>query len=331
MNIANLSAHNDEKNYYSLVSVVSDVILTEAKELNAVVDKTKHALAAAAQFIHDNDGILIVSGLGKSGHVGRKIASTFQSLGKGAVFLHAAEASHGDLGVIADNSAVLVLSNSGETTELSDLLSYCKEYQHPIISVTASAASTLGKHSHIVIEHGQLTEACVNGLAPTTSTTVALALGDALAVGVSSLSEMTPQDFRRYHPGGKLGARLLEVGEVMLSGEALPIVDPSMSMQEVVITMSAKGLGTAIVCDGKKLVGIITDGDMRRNVGRLFQSTAKDIMSTAPQTVLPSQPAADALRLMNDTGITSVIVSSRNCQVDGLLHIHDCIRLGVGK
>ena len=319
------------KEQYALERVLTEVLMTEADAIRSVIDKTRVSLVEAVSLIHASKGPLIVSGVGKSGHIARKIASTFRSLGKRAAFLHAAEASHGDLGIIHDDSVVLVLSNSGETTELSDLLAYCREYAVPVISITATSTSTLGKTSRVVMAHGKVTEACVNGLAPTTSTTVALALGDALAVGVSLLSDIQPQDFRRYHPGGKLGSRLLKAGDLMHSDNALPIVTPSSPIQEVVIEMSQKGFGTAIICAGAEPVGIITDGDMRRNADRLWQLCASDLSLGKPRMIRPETTAAEGLRIMNAEGITSVIVVAENGDLCGLLHIHDCLRAGVDQ
>lgn len=313
----------------SLASVVQKALRTEADALIAASKGPTFDIERAILLIHESTGPLIVSGVGKSGHIARKIASTFRSLGKRSAFLHAAEASHGDLGIIHHDSVVLVLSNSGETTELSDLLAYCLEYRISVISITASAESTLGRASEVVVAHGPVEEACVNGLAPTTSTTLALAIGDALAVGVSHLSGVEPQSFRRYHPGGKLGARLLKVGDLMHTDRAMPTVPPEMEMQEVVIVMSAKGFGTVIVVENDRLYGVITDGDMRRNVTRLWQSCAKDLAQRAPRTVSPDTTAANALRLMNDDGITSVVVSDESRRIHGILHIHDCLRAGV--
>lgn len=316
----------------TLEHVLKHVLASEANAIHAVIEKTRESLAAAVTLIFKSKGPLIVAGVGKSGHIARKIASTFRSLGKRAAFLHAAEASHGDLGIIHDDSVMLVLSNSGETTELSDLLAYCREYAVPVIAITAIATSTLGKTSQIVIAHGKVTEACVNGLAPTTSTTVALALGDALAVGVSYLSDIQPKDFRRYHPGGKLGVRLLKADDLMHTGAALPIVSPSTLMQEVVIEMSRKGFGIAIVvCDADKPIGMITDGDMRRNVDRLWQSSAADLIFGSPKTIPQNTSANEALRIMNAEGITSIIVLSPQGNLCGLLHIHDCLRAGVDQ
>ena len=317
--------NNDLDKRRSITDVVTQVLLVESEAIRSVIKVSQESLAEAVIAIFESRGQLIVAGLGKSGHIARKIASTFCSLGKSSVFLHAAEASHGDLGIIHDQSVVLVLSNSGETTELSDLLAYCADFAVPVISITTSATSTLGKASTIVIAHGQITEACMNGLAPTTSTTVALALGDALGVGVSHLFDVKPQDFRRYHPGGKLGSRLLKASELMRKGETLPIVSPTTSMQEVVIEMSKKSLGTAIVCEGSKVIGVITDGDMRRNIENLWQSSAADLIMGPPKSIEPHTLAVDALNFMNTEKITSVIVTSNNGDLLGLIHMHDCL------
>lgn len=312
----------------SLAMVLSHVLVTEADAVRSVIERTQEDLSHAVIAVFDSTGPLVVAGVGKSGHIARKVASTFRSLGKRASFLHPAEASHGDLGIIHDDSVVLILSNSGETTELSDLLAYCGEYGIPVISITSSAESTLGKASRIVVAHGTLAEACVNGLAPTTSTTVALALGDALAVGVSHLSKVRPQDFRRYHPGGKLGARLLMAKDLMHKGSALPIVLPSTTMKDVVIEMSRKGFGTAIVCENLKPVGLITDGDMRRNADRLWQSCAIDLILGPPRSIELNTSAVEALRIMNMEGITSIVVTGPSGDLIGLVHIHDCLRAG---
>ena len=315
----------------ALEHVLTNVLVSEAEAIHSAIDATSESLAAAVHLIFQSSGPLIIAGVGKSGHIARKIASTFRSLGKRSAFLHAAEASHGDLGIIHDDSVVLVLSNSGETTELADLLAYCREYSIPVVSITAIETSTLGKSSKIVIAHGKVVEACVNGLAPTTSTAVALALGDAMAVGVSHLSNITPLDFRRYHPGGKLGARLLKAKDLMHTDAALPIVARSTPMQEVILEMSRKGFGTAIVCDGSLPIGVITDGDMRRNIDRLWQSAAGDLILGQPSTIRNEATAASGLRIMNEEGITSIIVVEESGSLAGLLHIHDCLRAGVDQ
>jgi arabinose-5-phosphate isomerase len=317
------------KRVSDLTDVIAKTLSVEADALRHLSQRPPAQLCAAVQMIFVAHGPLVVAGVGKSGHIGQKISSTFRSLGQQSAFLHAAEASHGDLGIIHDDSVVLVISNSGETTELGDLLAYCREYKIRVIGITASGNSTLGKACEIVIAHGRVKEACVNGLAPTTSTTVALAIGDALAVGVSHLSQVKPQDFRRYHPGGKLGVRFLAVKDLMHTGEMLPIVTPDMPMQEVVITMSAKGFGTAIVCDGDGVVGLITDGDMRRNISRLWETCAKDLVAGKPKTVSPDDTASAALQFMSSQTITAAVVVDENGKMVGLLHIHDCLRAGV--
>ncbi len=259
----------------------------------------------------------------------RKIASTFSSVGKPALYVHAAEASHGDLGLVATGSAVLILSNSGETPELSDLIHFCQIHGVPIVAITARAESTLGRAATVALGYGAVTEVCLIGLAPTTSTIVQMAIGDALAVGLTRMMGTVPDDFRRYHPGGRLGARIARVERIMRTGDALPLVPPDMPMAEVVVEMSRKALGVAIIsADGERINGIITDGDMRRSVDRLWSSRARDIGSRQPVTVAPETLVADALALMTEKGITSCLVA-RDGRLAGLVHVHDCLRLGV--
>ncbi len=318
--------------YNNLNSVVKKVFCIEADALSNFAEQNPKCIHNAIKLISVSKAPLIVAGIGKSGHIARKIASTFRSLGKRAVYLHPSEASHGDLGVIHDDSVVLILSNSGETNELVDLLAYCRHYELPIISITSNDYSTLGKASEIVIGYGELKEACINGLAPTTSTTLALAIGDALAVGVSHLLQTEPEDFRRYHPGGKLGAQLLTVGDIMHRGNKLPIVEVNAPMHEVVITMSEKGFGVAIVLKEGDVVGVITDGDMRRNVSQLWKLQAKDILSgSEPVTTHVTELATVALEKMSKLGITCLVVAEKNSRAVGLLTIHDCLRSGVSE
>jgi arabinose-5-phosphate isomerase len=307
----------------------AQVITQEANALLALAaqpDLMRKVRDAAALVVESGDP-LIISGVGKSGHIARKIASTFCSLGKPAAFLHAAEASHGDLGLVGERSVVVVLSNSGETSELSDLLAYCQVHQHDIIAITANPNSTLGRAARIALAYGKPEEACRNGLAPTTSTTIALALGDALAVTASEIRQMAPEDFRRYHPGGKLGARLARVADRMRpTGEAMPFVAANTSMADVVITMSSKGLGVALVQDAGDVVAIITDGDMRRHAHELFQVQAGDIATANPYAVRPDAPISEAADRMAEKGITACLVRDADGTFLGLLHIHDCLR-----
>jgi arabinose-5-phosphate isomerase len=301
-----------------------------SEEAAAVADFAGRAevCATAAVLIHGIKGPLVVAGIGKSGHIGRKIASTFRSLGKPAVFLHAAEASHGDLGLLQPGTAALVLSNSGETTELSDVLHFCRTQGIPVIGVTGREGSALARASDVAIVYGVVREACRNQLAPTTSTTLMLAIGDALAVAVSELMGAAPEDFRRFHPGGRLGARLLTVGQVMRTGAELPIVRPDASMSDVVVTMSEKALGVAVLSEDGEIGGIITDGDLRRNAGRLWDVRPAEIATKNPVRIAPGMLVTDAMELMSRRKITACLVEAPEGRIAGILHIHDCIRSG---
>ena len=310
-----------------LIAICRSAILGEGEALVAFSERLGSEFIAALEVLHVCRGPLIVTGIGKSGHIGKKIASTFSSIGKPSVFVHAAEASHGDLGVIQPDSAVLILSNSGETSELSDLIHYCRGHDIPTVALTSSPDSTLARNSTVTIAYGNVSEVCPNGLAPTTSTTLSLAIGDALVVGLAHMLCTAPEDFRRYHPGGKLGARLLTVGEIMHVGDALPIVATDAPMAEVVVVMSEKAFGVAIVADGDRVKGVITDGDMRRNVNRLWHSNAVEIATPNPVMIHKDWLVADAVKLMTSQAITSCLVGDER-SLQGLLHIHDCLRAG---
>ncbi|WP_210256056.1 KpsF/GutQ family sugar-phosphate isomerase [Chelativorans sp. Marseille-P2723] len=315
-----------EKASQQIVDLCCEALEAEAAAVAAYAVRRDPGLERAVRLLRDAKGTTIVSGVGKSGHIARKIASTLRSIGKPAIFLHATEASHGDLGVVGEGSAAIIISNSGETPELSDLLHYCRHHSVPIIAITSSPESTLGRHAHVALAYGSVSEVCPNGLAPTTSTTLALAIGDALAVGLATLLGSTAETFRRFHPGGKLGARLLRVADVMRTGDALPIVSAETPMHETVITMSAKGFGVAIVSAGDRAVGLITDGDMRRNVERLWNCKAGDIIQGKPLATEPDLLVTEALERMRLHSITSLIVEDASGRLVGLLHIHDCLR-----
>jgi arabinose-5-phosphate isomerase len=308
-------------------ATVVRVLEEEAAALAGFAGRSR-ACAAAAVLIHETRGPLVVVGIGKSGHIGRKIAATFRSLGKPAVFLHAAEASHGDLGLLQQGCAALVLSNSGETTELSDVLHYCRSQGIPVVGVTGREDSALARASDLAIVYGTVREACRNQLAPTTSTTLTLAIGDALAVAVSELMGSEPEDFRRFHPGGRLGARLLTVGQVMRTGAALPLVAPEAEMADLVVTMSEKALGVAVLSRDGEIGGIITDGDLRRNAGRLWQVRPAEIATRDPVRIRPDMLVTDAMELMSRRKITACVVEDPPGRIAGILHIHDCIRSG---
>lgn len=313
-------------NSSSLPEIVAQAFATEINALTQVAAAQDPAILRAIEMIHASTGSVIIAGIGKSGHIARKIASTFCSLGKRAVFLQAAEASHGDLGIIENDSVVLVLSNSGETSELSDLLYFCQARAHKIIALTANDTSTLAQFADVTIAYGKHPEACLHGLAPTTSTTLQLAIGDAICIGVSHMMGFQPEDFRKYHPGGRLGARLLKVADIMHKGDALPIVAPTAEMSEVVVTMTQKALGAALVMEGDTLMGIITDGDMRRNAQNLWDLTAADLASPNPVTIAPTATIDGAVEAMNDRGITVIIVKDDTTL--GLVHMHQCLAKG---
>jgi len=316
----------------ALVHVCREAIVADADALTQFAQTLDENILAALEILHEATPPLIVAGIGKSGHVAKKIASTFSSIGKPSVFVHAAEASHGDLGVIQKDSAVLILSNSGETSELSDLIHYCKVHDIRMVALTARADSTLARNASATIAYGMVQEVCPNGLAPTTSTTLSLAIGDALAVGLTHMLGTAPDDFRRYHPGGKLGSRLLRVADLMHRGSSLPIVTPDTPMAEAVVVMSEKSFGVAIVVDDDGSVrGIITDGDMRRNAGRLWHCKAADIATRDPVRVQQGHLADDAVKIMTSKGITACLVDDESGALAGLLHIHDCLRAGVGQ
>ena len=316
-----------------LAELCETAVREEAEAVARFAETGGGAMAQAVRLIHTSTGPLVVAGIGKSGHVAGKIASTFRSLGQAAIFLHAAEASHGDLGLVAPDSVILILSYSGETTELSDLIHYARTHGNAIIAMTATEDSTLARAAEITIAFGEVSEVCPNGLAPTTSTTLSLAIGDALAVGVTHLLGTAAEDFRRYHPGGKLGQMLMTVRDLMHTGDALPFVRPDAPMSETVAVMAEKALGVALVRDGDDVTGIITDGDMRRNAKTLWDATARDIATPDPAWITPDRLAADAVEVMTSTGngITSIVVREEDGRFAGFLHIHDCLRAGVAS
>lgn len=317
------------KDEAELLELCRDALREEANALTTYAGSMGADFLRALQLLKDARDPVVVAGIGKSGHVGRKIAATFLSIGRSAVFLHAAEASHGDLGLVGRHSVVLLLSNSGETSELSDLITYCEAYDIPMIGITRSPDSTLGRRSTVTLAYGDVREVCPNGLAPTTSTTLMIGIGDALAVGLTYALGTTPADFRRFHPGGKLGARLLRARDLMHVGDELPIVPPDMPMQEVVITMSEKGFGVALVVADDVVQGIITDGDMRRNIHRLWRATAADIILGKPVAITPDTLAAEALADMSARRITCLVVENEEGRLEGLLRLHECVRAGV--
>jgi arabinose-5-phosphate isomerase len=270
--------------------------------------------------------------MGKSGHVARKIAATLASTGTPAQYVHPAEASHGDLGMVTEQDVALVLSNSGETPELSDILAHTRRFNIPLIGVAAREGSTLLRQSDVAILLPAAEEACGTGVVPTTSTTMTLALGDALAIALMEHRRFTPEHFRTFHPGGKLGAKLARVGDLMHRGDTVPLVRTGTPMSEALLTISQKTFGVVGVTDtDDRLIGIVTDGDLRRHMDGLLSMTADQVMTKSPRTINPDDLAEKAVAVMNDRKITCLFVveAHGNGGAIGILHIHDCLRAGV--
>ncbi len=315
-----------------IIATARNVIDEESRALAILSETVGQNLAHAAQVILDAPGRVIVSGMGKSGHIGKKIAATFASTGTPAHFVHPAEASHGDLGMISKGDVVLILSNSGETPELADLIAHTRRFGITMIGVASRAESTLMQQADVQLVLPQLGEACGHGVVPTISTTMTLALGDALAVALMEHREFGAEHFRQFHPGGKLGARLSRVRDLMHGADTLPLVTASTPMSETLLVISQKGFGVVGVTDDhNRLIGIITDGDLRRHMDGLLDRTAGEVMTPAPRTIAPEALAAEALAQMNERKITCLFVvpldgTGESC---GILHIHDCLRAGV--
>ncbi len=308
------------------------VIAQEADALLQLSSGLGDSFGAAIQLLLDAKGRVIVSGMGKSGHIARKIAATFASTGTPAHFVHPAEASHGDLGMMTRGDVVLVLSNSGETPELADIVAYTRRFGIPMIGVASRPDSTLLQQADVSIVLPQLGEACGTGVVPTTSTTMTLALGDALAIALMEHRAFTPENFRDFHPGGKLGAQLSKVSDLMHTGDALPLVRTTTAMGDALLIISQKGFGVVGVTDDDgRLVGIITDGDLRRHMAGLLDHTAQEVMTANPTTVSSDALAEQAVALMNARTITCLFVLDGDLphEVRGILHIHDCLRAGV--
>ncbi len=306
----------------------------EAQGLHALSTALAGKLATpfqnATDILKNIKGRIIISGMGKSGHIGRKIAATLASTGTPAFFVHPAEASHGDLGMITADDAILALSWSGETQELRDLIHHARRFAIPLIAITSKANSALGKAANVILELPKSPEACPNGLAPTTSTTMQLVMGDALAVALLESHGFSASDFKVFHPGGKLGAALQLVKDVMHSGENIPLVARTALVSHAIIEMSHRGIGcVGVKNDEGLLAGIITDGDLRRHMNNnLLSMTAEEIMTVNPRTVTKEMIASEALNIMNASKITALFVVDNGKPV-GVLHVHDMLRIGV--
>jgi arabinose-5-phosphate isomerase len=309
-------------------------LATESDGMAALVAAMSDGLGgpfvAAVETIRAARGRVIVTGMGKSGHVARKIAATLASTGTPAFFVHAADASHGDLGMITSDDVMLALSWSGETEELKDLITYSRRFRIALIAITVNAESTLGQAADIILTLPAASEACPHNLAPTTSSLMQLALGDALAMALLETRGFTALDFGVFHPGGKLGAALKFVRDVMHPGAAVPLIKRGAPMSEAIVEMSAKGFGCVAVTDNDgKLAGVITDGDLRRHMRvDLLQVSVDAVMTASPKTVRPDQLASEALQILNSSKITALMVVDSGRPV-GIVHFHDLLRAGV--
>ncbi len=307
------------------------VIKTEAEALLVLADALDEQFDAALRLMLEAKGRIIVSGMGKSGHIARKIAATFASTGTPAHFVHPAEASHGDLGMMAQGDVALVMSYSGETPELSDIISYTRRFKIPRIGIAGREKSTLLRQADVGLLLPMIEEACGTGIVPSSSTTMTLALGDALAISLMKHRDFTPENFREFHPGGRLGARLSKVGDLMHAGDELPIVSETTPMSDVLLTISQKGFGvTGVVDENGSLCGIVTDGDLRRHMDGLLARTAQEVMTAKPRTIAPDALAEAAVALM--AGKMTCLFVTKNGKPGeplGIIHIHDCLRAGV--
>ncbi len=308
------------------------VLRREAEALTAFAEMPDQNFVKAVRLLLSIKGRVIITGMGKSGHIGAKISSTFASTGTASFFVHPGEASHGDLGMITKEDAVICLSNSGETSELFDVISYVKRFSIPLIGFVSAPESSLAKAAEVALILPKFPEACINGLAPTVSTTLMLALGDALAIALMERKGFTADCFRVFHPGGKLGARLLKVSDLMHYGDTMPIVQEDHTVAETVLMMTSKSFGCAGVLNPNgDLIGIVTDGDLRRHISDNFiLKKSADIMTINPITVLPGSPASEAVAIMEKHKVTGLFVRDLNEQKPvGFIHIHDCLRAGV--
>ncbi len=315
------------------IEVAKQTIDKEIDSLRILEDSLDDTLSKALDIMQQTKGRVIVTGMGKSGHIGRKIAATMASTGTPSFFLHPGEASHGDLGMVTENDTILAISNGGESKELSDILVYCRRFNVPTIAITKNPQSSLGKNSDLVLKLPDNGEACPLGLAPMSSTTATLVMGDILAANLMVRKGFTADDFKLRHPGGKLGAILRHVSDIMHTGDEMPLINEDAIMQDALITMSAKMLGcVGIINKNGDLIGMITDGDLRRWMApNLIEEKVSKVMTKNPRTVRSDVLIAEATNIMNNTGrgITNMFVVDDGKKPVGIVHIHDCLRAGV--
>lgn len=324
-----------------MISTQSQIDLDKASAIKTIdseieaINALKHSiepksLTKALDFMQNSKGRIIITGMGKSGHIGRKIAASLASTGTPSFFVHPAEASHGDLGMITEDDVVIAISNSGESRELIDILNYCKRFGIKLIAITKNPESSLAKAGDIILELPNNGEACPLGLAPTNSTTATLVLGDILTVGMIERKGFSKEDFNDRHPGGKLGSILKRVSDLMHTGQEMPILDENSNMQAVLLEMTSKRLGcVGFINQTGELTGILTDGDLRRCLSaKILEEKASDLMTRNPKTISPDAMTAEALKIMHDKKITNLFVLQDKKPI-GVIHIHDLLNNGV--
>ncbi len=309
--------------------IARDVLRIERDALDTLQDGLPPDFDAVVDLLLTVPGRVIVSGMGKSGHVAAKIAATMASTGTPAQYVHPGEASHGDLGMITAQDAVILISNSGETRELADIIAHSRRFSIPLIAITKKSGSTLATQADHLLQLPDAPEACAIGMAPTTSTTCTMALGDALAVAMMRLRGFERENFLAFHPGGTLGAQLLKVSSVMHSGDDLPVVYDDTPMGDTLLEMTAKGFGVAALVKDGKLTGVITDGDLRRNLDHLMDHKAGEVATRGPRTISPEALLSEALGVMNANKISALFAVDDSGALRGLVHIHDALRAGV--
>lgn len=318
-------------NSKDILKSAAQTLLSESKSIADLIQYLNSDFEQAVYTILNCKGRVVVTGIGKSALIGMKIVATFNSTGTPALFMHASEAVHGDLGLLQPNDCVICISNSGNSPEIKILTPLLKRYGNTLIAITANADSTLAKGSDFILLSKVDQEACPNNLAPMNSTTAQLVLGDALAVCLMNLKEFTKEDFAKYHPGGALGKKLLLLVQDILDQDKKPMVCPDSSIKDVIVEISKKRLGVTAVVDQDKLVGIITDGDIRRMLQDrdvLTNIQAKDIMSTSPKSIEATQKVSEALSVLEDNAITQLLVTQDNKYV-GVIHLHDILKEGI--
>lgn len=319
----------------NILDTARAVLKTEAEAVYNLIKKLDKKFKQAVEIIYSSKGRVVITGMGKSGLVGKKLAATLASTGTPALFLHPAEASHGDLGMVTSDDVIIAISNSGETEEILGLMPFLKRFNVQIIALTGNRKSTLSKFADIVLDVSVKEEACPIGVVPTASTTAAMAMGDALAVALLLKRGFKEEDFAVFHPRGNIGKKLfIKVKDLMHAGDSLPLVSSKIPMSQAVIEMSSKRLGHAIVInDTGKMLGIITDGDVRRGLekwgGRLFEKEASDVMTKNPKTVAQEELAAKALAIMENYSITALVVPDTKGRPVGIIHLHDILKQGI--